>query len=150
MLGLQNLDVLVKGEVITLALFTPDAGDEPKIMLFKNNLTPNRTTVFADLVEADFTGYARKACGAGAASGLKNPVTGCWEIRPKEPLGGFEFNTTGTGELPQTIYGYALVASDEDVIFAIGTFETPILLNEVLQVIDVPQPILSFPLNIFA
>jgi len=127
--------------------WNPGTGDEAKVILFQNNVTLTKDTVIADLTPATFGGYAAKVLGAGDPTSGINPATGQWELRMREPVGGIEFTTSGTSNLPQTIYGYAIVSEDGTELFASKKFDTPITLTANQQVIDVPQPKITFSVN---
>jgi len=149
---MQATAVLITRQVTAMvasADFTPGAGDESTIALFINNITPNRNSVVEDLDLATFAGSTPKACAAGAAGKAINPVTGQWEIRPKEPAGGFEFITTDTANLPQTVYGAVLLNGDGE-LQAWELFDMPIVLNAANQRVDVAQPKLVLPLDPFS
>jgi len=148
MLGMQILTDAAATAIAAAVPFNPAAGDEWTVQLFKNNYTPNAQSIIDDFEAANFDGYAGVNCAAGAPGKYLNPVTGAWEIRPKEPAGGFEFKTTGVTNLPQTIYG-AFMTGPADEVYAAVRFETPIVLTAANQVIDVPQPILQMPYAAF-
>lgn len=80
------------------------ASGTQKMILFKNNLTPVPGTVFANLTEANFSGYASGPVtwgtpftdGAGKAVMIGTTIT-------------FTHNGGGT---PNDIYGYAILTQD--------------------------------------
>ena len=128
--------------IANMELFNPEAGSENKIALFINNVNIGPGTLLDDLELATFTGSTPKACGAGAAEVATNPITGELQIRPKEPAGGFQFVATNGDNLPQTVYGFALLTNDLGDYIAGQNFTTPIPITASNQVVDVPQPTL--------
>lgn len=129
--------------------FSPEAGSEQKIRLIKEPFTLDKGLVIGDLTFADFTGSTAKACGAGEAQAGINPLTGQRMIRLREPAGGFEWFVTGTPNLPQTIYGYAVTNNAGDALVAVALLDDPVTLTAEGQVIDIPQPIVEFPADMF-
>lgn len=128
------------------AMFNPAAGSEQLIVLFKNNELITRNTILADLTLAAFEGYGAIECAAGAPQVAINPVTGAFEVRLREPAGGFEW-IAGGEDLPETIYGFAVLNNAGTLLIAAQNFDTPIVLNAANQVIDVPQPKVSLQIN---
>lgn len=140
-----SVDAIIAG-----AVFNGPAGDEFKIMLFKNNVTVSPATVIGDLEAADFGGATPKTCGAGECTSAIDPVTGERQIRVLEPAGGFEFTVDSSDNLPQTIHGFAMTNEAGTELIAAENFTTPIPLAEIGHVVDVPQPKLSLPANVFS
>lgn len=127
--------------------FNPAAGSELTIAPVKNNVTFGDNTLFADIELADFTGADPIECGAGTPDSLINPINGRRQLRLVEPAGGFQWQTDDDANLPQTIYGYALLNNAGDSLKGYLELETPIELTARKQVIDCAQPIFEFPNN---
>lgn len=121
--------------------FHPAPGSENYVILFKNNVVIGPDTVMADLTEPTFDDYTAIACAAGAAAAAVDPISNAWEIRPPEPNGGFSWIVGGDTDLPQTIYGWALVNHAKTALIAAENFAAPLQLTAQDQVVDVPQPI---------
>jgi hypothetical protein len=141
MLCMRNyIHAFVAAGASAATTFNPATGSEQLIVLFKNNPTITVDTVLADLVLADFGGYAAIECGAGAPGVYMDPATGQWEIRPVEPAGGFEWVVDADDNLPQSIYGFALLNNAGTTLVAAEKFDAPKVLTAQNQVVDVPQP----------
>src|SRR6266404_3262845 len=82
------------------------------VVLFKAPFTPmpDLDPVAMLLTQADFDGYV--ANGISSATGTQNtaldPLTSDYLLQLKLPVGGFRWETTGTTNLPQTIYGFGV------------------------------------------
>ena len=112
------------------------AADANLVKLVKTNFTPSESLVYGDLDFADFDGSTAIECGTGTQPEGLDPGTADSIIDIKAPAGGFRFETTGVTNLPETIYGYALVNNAEDTLLASGLLDTPITLTAVNQVIN--------------
>lgn len=97
-----------------------------KVILIKTEFTPNENIVPADYTEADFDGYAAKAGSTGAQETAIDPLTNQQIITITEPAGGWRFASTGVTNLPQTIYGYALVDSTKATVLASALLPAPV------------------------
>lgn len=89
-----------------------------KVALVISEFTPNENLVLADLTLADFDGSTPLAAGTGTQQVGVDPVTGDQLVTIKEPAGGWRWITTGLTNLPQVVWGYALV--DNGVASLIG------------------------------
>ena len=96
-----------------------------EIMLFKNDITPTKDTLLADLTPCDFTGYARSAGIAWAAAYEAESGAG-------EMVGGAaQFLQTGADPEPQSAYGYGIVDAGGTLLLAAERFPTPALFDGV-------------------
>jgi hypothetical protein len=85
--------------------------DMGTLHLFKNNITPNKNTLLADLVVADFDGYAGKAIAAWGAEFL-DPLGLATTVAPLQTW-------TSTGQVtPNTIYGCYYRDAGGDLVYA--------------------------------
>jgi len=109
-------DLVQKTMLEGVASIIADTGDF-KAMLFSNSITPSKNTVKADLVEANFTGYARKSSTPSSAF---RDATGAWRIQGGDAV----WLCNGTGNTPQTIYGIAYLDSG-NVVTALGLLDAP-------------------------
>jgi len=73
--------------------------------------TPLKTTLLASLTSANFDGATAKVGDAVDAVLFQDPVDGKTKLRIPEPLGGWNWITTGVTALPQTIYGIKVTSS---------------------------------------
>jgi len=110
----------------------PVAGSE--IMLFVNNITPTENTVIGDLTEATFDGYARLDAEAPPMASALDPTTGDQRVTVNEPAGGWRWETSGLTDLPQTIYGFALISGG--VLRGIEMLPVPLVLEEADQEVN--------------
>jgi len=126
---------LLAADTATLA----PAANAKKIALVKVDFPPAETLVFADLDLADFDGSTPLDLGLGTQAEGLNPGTTDAVIDLKLPAGGLRWETTGLTNLPQTIYGWALLDNAGTLLMASGIFEDPITLTAVNERVDVTQ-----------
>jgi len=107
-----------------------------KLRLMQNNPSISSTTVVGDLLEADFGGYAAKTATAGAAV-VNDPLTGNILLRIPDIAGGWDFLTSGTTNLPQTIYGAYVTDAAGAILLGAVKFPTPIVLTATAQIVQV-------------
>jgi hypothetical protein len=97
---------------------SPPAASKLTLKLFKNQFTPSDAGDETDIVEADFTGYP--------AGGID--LTGLWTITPDAPTllqyAEQEF-TSSADQTAQLVWGYVIVGTDDDFLWAIWQFTTP-------------------------
>jgi len=118
-----------------------------KLCLAKNNFAPSESTTIADVMEADFDGYAAKSVTAGAQPEGYDPTTDASVIDLSPPAGGFRYVTTGVTSLPMTIYGFYLTDNAKAVLLCSQALNPPIVLTRTGQVIDLGDVRLSLPAN---
>lgn len=84
-----------------------------KIRLFQNDFTPDDASVFADFDEADFSGYdGAHDCDTWSAGGIT------W-IAPRMTMPGPIITwTSSSGGVANTIYGYYVTDSSDNLIWA--------------------------------
>jgi hypothetical protein len=109
--------------------------------------TPTPALDPTTLVEANFGGYAVLDPTAGAQSVFLDPVTGLRTVELKSPIGGWHFQTTGTTNLPQTIYGWYVTDHTDAVLYGSGLLSTPVPLTAVGQGFDLPSLSFAFSNN---
>lgn len=106
--------------LLSLAVIPAATGLPDKLKLFKNNYTPGHTTVSANLVEADFSGYVAGTLSGGAVSGTldgSGRAFATWS-----PL-----TFTKAGATANTIYGYWVVDAG-GVLLWVERFDSAIVL----------------------
>jgi len=127
---------LLAADTATLA----QAADANVIALIMEPFTPSESTSFDDLTLATFDGSTPIAVGLGTQPEGLDPNTMDAIISMLPPAGGFRFETTGVTNLPQTIYGYALLNDALDTMLGCELLPEPITLNGVNEVIEIPSP----------
>lgn len=128
-----RLGALLAGDTTTLA----QASDANVIALVQSNTTYSPTLVAADLELADFDGSTEIAGATGAQLSGTDPATGDQIVTIKEPAGGWRWETTGVTNLPQTIYGFALLNEAKTTLYGYERLATPVTLTAADQVIDI-------------
>jgi hypothetical protein len=128
----EKMAQLLAADATTLA----PAADANVIALVIAPFTPTEALVFADLTLADFDGSTPLAVGLGTQAEGLDPLSGDAIISLKDPVGGWRWETTGVTNLPQTVWGYALLNDGLDTVFAAERLITPIPLTAVNQVIQ--------------
>jgi len=123
---------LLAADTATLA----QAADNNVIALVMEPFTPSEGLAVGGLTLATFDGSTPILVGLGAQPEGLDPNTNDGLISLKPPAGGFRFETTGTTNLPQTIYGFALLNEAMDTLFASEALAAPITLTAVNQVIN--------------
>jgi hypothetical protein len=137
-----QIATLLAGDTTTLANATA-----LHVHLAKAAFTPSPALDPATLVEADFAGYAALDPTAGAQSVYQDPVSGLYTVEMKAPIGGWHFQTTGAGNLPQTIYGWWLTDHTDAVLYGSGLLDTPVPLTISGQGFDLPVLTFAFSNN---
>lgn len=128
----EKLATLLAADSATLA----PAANANKMMLFTNSVTETENLSATDLVEANFDGYAAIDGTVGTQETGIDPATGDQIITMTPPLAGWRWKTTGVTNMPQNVFGFALVDHTKATLLAVEMFTTPITLNDVGQQID--------------
>lgn len=108
-----------EGEVSLLDMLVDGDGfSSVRIRLYKNNLTPDEDTVYGDMTECDFSGYAQVTPSFGAASVVshKGKIV-------DSAARNFTHNGGGTSN---TVYGYYVVDSTGTRLLWVERFASPI------------------------
>jgi len=101
------------------------AGLDLTIALFTNDITPDPTTQFDDLVLATAPGIAEKAGVAGAAKLVWDKTAGVWGFSVTEGAPGFTFILSAPQAPAIIAYGYAVIDGASGALIAAQKFETP-------------------------
>jgi len=119
------------------------------VHLTKAPFTPSASTDLAALIaaEADFGGYAVQSAAAGGQLIYQDPVSGLWVVELIPAAGTFRFDTVGTTNLPQTVYGYFVTDSTNATLMGCGLLDTPVPLTAAGQGQDLPPQLFRFALN---
>lgn len=123
---------LLAADTTTLA----QAADANVMVLLKADFAPGENLPFGSLLAADFDGSTPLACGLAAQPEALDPTTGDSRITLKSPVGGWRWQTTGITNLPQTIYGYALMNKNKDAYFGAEKLPVPVTLAAADQVVE--------------
>jgi hypothetical protein len=129
----DKMATLLAADIATLAV----AANPNMIVLIKAAFTPGENMPFGSLVPADFDGSSPLAVGLNAQPEALDPATSDSRITLKPPAGGWRWQTSGVTNLPQTIYGVALMVNDLSSYYASQLFPVPIVLTATDQVIDI-------------
>jgi len=97
--------------------------------LAKAAFTPSPGLTLGALTEADFVGYAAKPVSTATQLVYVDPLTGLITIELVSPAGGWTWHTTGTTNLPQTIYGTFLTDHANALLWGSGLLPSPITLT---------------------
>jgi hypothetical protein len=117
------------------------------VHLAKANFAPSLNLVIADLVQADFDGYATKAAGAAPYDAYYDAVSGFYTVRIKEPAGGWNWITTGLTNLPQTIYGAYLANGAGTDLYGSMLFAEPVVLTDIDQGVGIGDLLFQWRLD---
>jgi hypothetical protein len=113
---------------------------ENVIILVMNDIAPSEETVVGDLDEATFDGYAALDCALGTQPEGLDPANNDSLVDILPAAGMFRWETSGVTNLPQTIYGFALLDSTKATLLACERFEDPVTLTAVNQRVEVGTP----------
>lgn len=131
MMELLGADTLTVGTVAT-----PTAAI---VILVKANFSPGPGLRLADLVEADFPGYAQKTC-ASAPQNQSNDGSNGDSLLTIPPLaGGFLWETSAAPSPNQSIYGYAVIGHGPEIIGA-AKLNPVVVLSGAHQIVEIPYP----------
>jgi len=118
------------------------------LCLIKEDFVPSETLVPSSLTEADFDGYAAVTIEAVDQDVGIDPVTQEQIVTIREPAGGWRFQASGAGSLPQTIYGYVIVRG---ATLAAGSLagckrlDVPVTFNAALEEMNLGTVKLAMP-----
>jgi len=112
------------------------AADANVIALVINEFSPSEAMVLAGLDLATFDGSTPIEGVTGTQPTGIDGNTGDVLIYISPPAGGYRWETTGTTNLPQTVYGYALLSNDLGTLLAAARLETPVELTAVNQPVE--------------
>lgn len=133
--------ILLGQDTLTLNQTT----DVLKLALIQAPFAPGPTLAVADVDLADFDGSSPKLCDAGALPESLDPQNGDVLLDVRPDAGGFLFEVTGTSNLPQTIYGWAILNNDLSVLYGSEMLAAPITLTAVNQSLEIGRVTLRLP-----
>jgi hypothetical protein len=105
--------------------------------LVMTQFVPAESTVITDFTLATFDGSTPLDVTVGTQPEGLDPATNDAIIDLSAPIGGFRWETTGVTNLPQTIYGFALIDHANALLLACELLPSPVTLTAVNQRIDV-------------
>jgi hypothetical protein len=117
------------------------------IALITAPFTPDENLVIGDLTLADFFGSTPLEAGTGTQDVGIDPPTQEQRITILEPAGGWRWQVTGTTNLPQSVYGFALCTDALASLLAVEALPTPISLTTVGEEINIGSAALTFVLQ---
>lgn len=109
-----------------------------KVTLVKTAFTPGTELVLGDVTVADFDGSTALHAADATPAVFRDPQNGDQIVQASDPAGGWHWQTTGSTNLPQTIYGYIVTDHTGANLQGSVLFDTPLVLNGVGQGVDVP------------
>lgn len=139
----EKAAALLAADATTLA----PATDANVIALIINSFNPGEDLSLDDITFADFDGSTPIACGTGTQPEALDPNTSNAVISIKPPAGGFRFETTGVTNLPQTVFGFALLNDDSTVLLASEVLTNPITLTAINQLVQLPPVLITQTAN---
>lgn len=106
----------------------PGVGFELTVKLIMADFVLDEAVIPADLTFATFTGSTGlEADGTSVQVGI-DPATGEQLLTMVEPAGGWRWETTDAVNLPQTIFGFALLSFLDASIVGLAKLDVPITL----------------------
>ncbi len=136
---LDEIATLLAHDATTLANMTA-----LHVHLAKAAFTPTPGLDPTTLNEADFMGYTVLSPTAGNQLEYVNPGSGLRTIELSPPIGGWHYQTTGTPNLPQTIFGWWVTDHTDAILYGSGLLATAIPLSASGQGIDLPSLTFAF------
>jgi len=134
------LDALVE----LLCEAAPTQLDPLKLRLFQSDTTPDPTTEWADLTEADFTGYVAQDLPAVACAGeMEGPalnLDGNWQIVIDQKI----FAATGAATT-NLVYGFAITDADDNLLWIRRFEDGPYLIDETGDAIKITATLPLLP-----
>lgn len=123
---------LLAADTATLA----QAATALKIALIMADFAEAESLTAGGVTLATFDGATPLDVGLNAQPEGFDPASDDSLIDLKPPAGGFRFETTGVTNLPQSIYGFALMSNDLATLYAAHRFAAPVVLEVINQRIE--------------
>jgi len=137
---------LAIGELLAANLPLAQPTNELIVRLIAAPFSEDENLVVGDLTFATFTGSTALEVAVDDQQVAVDPVTSQQVVTLVEPLGGWRWETTDAVNLPETIYGAALLTSASAALLALHTLPTPIGLTAAGQEINLGA--LQFRINL--
>jgi len=119
--------------LLLLTTLLESTGSPPHAFLYTNNITPGEGTVWADLVEAAYTGYADVDLADGTWGTPFISPEG--DTRIASQL-AFHFDGLGGGS-PVTVYGWGIVNNGKTELLCAERFVTPIEIDDAADQVNI-------------
>jgi hypothetical protein len=117
-----------------------------ELALVKSDFTPSENLQLGDIDLATFDGAGPILAAVSGPRPVLDPQTNSAVIEFQSAILAWRWQVSGLTDLPQTIYGYALVGLTVGVL-ASELLDTPLVLTGVGQVVDLAEVTLSLPPN---
>lgn len=108
------------GQRRLLIYLIESAGPNMRVVLFKNNVDIDHSTIWVNLEEADFSGYARQEINWGTPY-----VPGPYAAVSGEPV----YFIHDGGPVSNVIYGYAIIDQASNTVLYGDNFDPPALMG---------------------
>jgi len=112
------------------------AANANKMALIAAAFTPDEGLEEGDLTYASFDGSTPITGVVGTQQAGVDPATLDQIVTIKEPAGGWRWESTGVTNLPQTIYGFALLDNALAVLLAVASLDEPVTITAAGQEIN--------------
>jgi len=132
----EKANQLLAADTATFA----QAADPNHLVPLMEDFASGESTLPEDCIAADFDGSTPLELGLGAQPEGLNPGTNDSLIHLEQPDGGARWETTGTTNLPQTIYGFAHMNEAHTVLYGTHRLDTPIVLTAANQALVCDSP----------
>jgi hypothetical protein len=146
MLPMKSLRLSL-GTALATAAPLKQATNANVIRLIAAPFTPSEDLVVGDLTFATFTGSTGLDAELGDQDSGVDPLSGEQRVTIVEPVGGWRWETADAVNLPETIYGFALLTNASAALLAVQAFPSPIALTEAGQEINIGKADLTIVLS---
>lgn len=141
---------LAIGDLLAAEIPLAQAAENNIIALVVAPFALDEALVVGDLTYADFDGSTPLEVGLTTQQVGIDPATGEQILTLIEPVGGWRWEVTGVTNLPQTVYGFALLTDTSAALLAVQLLDEPVNLTIVGHEINIGQVtfrVLSQPLS---
>jgi len=115
--------------------------------LAAQNFVPGLDLDLGTLVEATFPGYAALDVGLGNQPIFYDALSNLLTIRLLEPVGGWNWVSTGVPGVPETIYGLYLTDNADAILYGSQLLPDPVTISTTGQGVGVGDVTLQFLLT---
>jgi hypothetical protein len=130
---LAEMGTLLGADTTTMAQVAPFVG----VALVMSPFVPSPQRVLADLTLATFNGSTPLQAASAATQVFNDGATGDRIMQVRAPAGGWHWVTGSALNLPQTIFGFALLDNAAAVLFGCQLFDVPFVLTAAGQAVDI-------------
>lgn len=125
----MQMSLLTMAQQMTALTDSDRYGPDAEVRLIVEPFTPTAYLEVDDLTYASFDGGEPKAPDSNPQN-ITSPSTGMPGLLLREPAGGFNYVCSGTTDLPQTVYGWAVIDSGGLLAFC-DLLDEPVVISEV-------------------